>query len=309
MSDANDRRVVERRTVAMRGPGVGAGVFTPPTSVAASNPCLNCGTNVQLEFCPECGQRAIDPDPTLREFLREFAEELLHWDGKLASTFRMLVTKPGALTEEYLAGKRVRYISPLRLYLACSVLYFFCAAIVPDSSLKVSVTVDGRAETAEGLAAIDSLSRATAATSGVVTSKLGRALRDRGALVAKVTAAIPTTMWVLLPIFAAIVATAFRDRRRHYPQHLVFALHMHAMLFLAMLILLIGRVTGSEMIGSVLTLLVGGGMGMYVLSAAHRVYGGAQSGVLARVSLVFITYGIAFVIAMLVTFGVIILSF
>ena len=102
--------------MATRGPG--AAGLTPAHSLAASNPCLNCGTNVQLTYCPECGQREIDSDPTLREFLHELAEEFLHWDGKLLTTFRLLVARPGALTCEYLAGRRVRYISPLRVYLA-----------------------------------------------------------------------------------------------------------------------------------------------------------------------------------------------
>ena len=52
--------------------------------------CRNCGAEVPGEFCAACGQRAIDPDPTLREFLHEAAEELLHWDGKLAATFRQV---------------------------------------------------------------------------------------------------------------------------------------------------------------------------------------------------------------------------
>ena len=124
-----ERRIAERRTMALRGPG--AGGFTPPQSLAAANPCLNCGTNIQLTYCPECGQAEIDSDPTLREFLHELAEEFLHWDGKLVKTFRLLVMRPGSLTCEYLAGKRVRFISPLRVYLTCSLLFFFVSAIVP----------------------------------------------------------------------------------------------------------------------------------------------------------------------------------
>src|SRR5476651_1766118 len=102
-----------RRTTALRGPG--AGGFTPASALVVSNPCLNCGTNIQLEYCPECGQKEINADPTLREFLTEIAEGFLHWDGKVVRTFRLLLTKPGTLTEEYIAGKRVRFISPLRV--------------------------------------------------------------------------------------------------------------------------------------------------------------------------------------------------
>ena len=43
-----ERRERERRTMALRGPG--AGGVAPESSVSASNPCLNCGTNIQLRF-------------------------------------------------------------------------------------------------------------------------------------------------------------------------------------------------------------------------------------------------------------------
>src|SRR4051794_11343965 len=127
-----------RKTMALRSPN--ATGYTPP-STPASNPCLNCGTNVQLRYCPECGQRATDPDPTLREFLQELASEFLNWDGKLFTTFRMLFTKPGALTQEYLIGRRTSFISPLRLYLTCSVLFFFVKAVIPEAP----TVIQGRA--------------------------------------------------------------------------------------------------------------------------------------------------------------------
>lgn len=99
--------------------------------------CLNCGALRAGEYCGECGQRDIEPRPTMRELLHEVAEELLGWDGKLVRTFRLLIAKPGALTKEYLAGKRASYISPLRVYLACSVIAFFVAAVTPDPPARM----------------------------------------------------------------------------------------------------------------------------------------------------------------------------
>ena len=54
--------------------------------------CLNCDSPMAQQFCPACGQAATDPDPTLREFLNELAAEFFLWDGKLLTTFRLLVT-------------------------------------------------------------------------------------------------------------------------------------------------------------------------------------------------------------------------
>jgi hypothetical protein len=314
MSD--ERRVAERRTLALRGPG--AGGFTPAQSVAASNPCLNCGTNIQLEYCPECGQREIDPDPTLKEFLHELAEEFLHWDGKLLTTFRLLVTQPGELTREYLAGRRVRFISPLRVYLTCSLLYFFCAAVVPERQLRVVSTRSrttrvgvvniGTSDTVKALAELDSMAAGNGMISRAWGAHFGRAMRDRETLSRRVFYAVPKAMFVLLPTFAALFALAFRDRRRLYPQHLAFALHIHAVIFLGMIVMLLGRFGATAMIRTPVNLVVGGLLGAYLLSATNKVYGGATAGTLARLLLVFALYGVAFVAAMFAIFVIVVLT-
>ena len=314
--DDGERRVGDRRTMALRGPG--AGGFTPAHSVAASNPCLNCGTNVQLAYCPECGQPEIDSDPTLKEFLHELAGEFLHWDGKLATTFRLLVTKPGALTNEYLEGRRVRYISPLRVYLTCSVLFFFLAAVVPKSA-ETSLGV--RAVSAEAgpiriygsdsvatMAALDSLANHGRWVGRVWGKHFGTAMRNRGTLSAAVGAWIPRTMFVLVPLFAALVMLAFRRYRRKFPQHLAFALHTHAFLFLLLAVALLRRVTASVSVQAVVMLITFAATIVYVVKAMRAVYGVSTGGAIARAAFVASTYFVAFVASMLLTFGLIVLT-
>ena len=45
-----------------------------------------------------------------------------HWP--VLRTLWPLFTKPGYLTLEYLAGRRVRYVTPMRLYLFLSIIAF-----------------------------------------------------------------------------------------------------------------------------------------------------------------------------------------
>ncbi len=303
MSD--DRRIAERRTLALRGPG--AGGFTPAQSLAASNPCLNCGTNIQLAYCPECGQREIDPDPTLREFLRELAEEMLHWDGKLLTTFRLLIAAPGQLTQEYLTGRRVRYISPLRVYLACSVLYFFLSAMIPKVPSRIQPGHTGLAQFGNITLTIDGSSplqkkldsaKPVNTTGGAAGDALRKAVRSE-----TLAAAIPKLMFVLLPIFAALMGIGFRNRRRRYPQHLAFALHVHAVLFLGLAVMLAGRVSPLLRTGS--SLMIGGLLGAYLMIAAKRVYGGNSAEVMVRLLGVFGAYFLAFAATMVAAYAAI----
>jgi hypothetical protein len=248
----------ERKTVALRAAATG---YTPASS-PASNPCLNCGTNVQLHYCPECGQRAIDPDPTLREFLQELAQEFLHWDGKLFTTFRMLFTRPGALTLEYLVGRRTSFISPLRLYLTCSVLYFFVSAVAPAAPPNVkpgkpaqtqlgplAVESSDRAEIERYL---DSSAHSANRTTRTLGTHLANAMSHSGEFSATLKAQLPRLMFVLVPLFAALVGLIFRGRRMRYPQHLAFALHVHAFMFVALLLTLAEGMIRSDAVSVVL---------------------------------------------------------
>ena len=308
--------------MALRGPG--AGGFTPAQSLAASNPCLNCGTNIQLSYCPECGQPEIDSDPTFREFLHELAEEFLHWDGKLLSTFRLLVTKPGALTTEYLAGRRVRYISPLRVYLTCSLLFFFVGAVVPQPlrlvtqkgsqvSTRLGIVTITEPDSARTIAALDSMAQHRKFASRVWGTHFGAAMRQRGRVTADMAAAIPKTMFVLVPLFAALVMVVFRRMRRRFPQHLAFALHVHAYMFLVLTLMLVRRfmpatIPAMTLAVMVLELVCFAAIIVYLIRAMRTVYGVSTGGAIARGALIASTYFVVFCGAMLVTFVLIVLT-
>jgi hypothetical protein len=271
--------------------------------------CTNCGASLTGKYCRECGQQAIDPDPTLREFLHEAAEHLLQWDGKLLATFRTLVTKPGNLTTEYLAGRRVSYLSPLKLYLLCSVLYFTLSALIPANIRTSTGTV---VRTSGGLIQVGRDTMASAAdldtlrTHGFWGEHLANAFGRRGELQQAVTNAIPKAMFVLVPLFAGLVALVQRSRRRRYPQHLAFALHVHAFIFLVLTVALVGRLTTVTAVQALVALLWFAAIATHFLVALRRVYGGSRAGTIARVSMIAGSYLVAFVAAMLATFGLIV---
>ena len=86
--------------------------------------CDNCGAAVPGKYCSHCGQRFEHAIHSVLHFTREAMEDLTHADSRLWSTLAALLFKPGFLTREFLSGRRVRYLPPLRLYLVLSVLFF-----------------------------------------------------------------------------------------------------------------------------------------------------------------------------------------
>lgn len=89
------------------------------------NRCANCGSALNGRWCSQCGQKALsDQDRRVGQLVAQFAHELLHVDGKLVRTLRALVLQPGQPSKAYLDGQRVRYLSPIGLFLLVNLLYF-----------------------------------------------------------------------------------------------------------------------------------------------------------------------------------------
>jgi hypothetical protein len=87
--------------------------------------CENCGAELQGHWCAQCGQPAIEYRRSFRHVVADLLNEFLNWDSKFFTTIALLILKPWRLTNAFLAGKRVRYVNPLRLYLLASILFFF----------------------------------------------------------------------------------------------------------------------------------------------------------------------------------------
>src|SRR5881227_3374290 len=87
--------------------------------------CENCGAELQGHWCSQCGQPAIEYRRSFRYVVADLLNEFLNWDSKFFTTIALLIFKPWRLTNAFLAGKRVRYVNPLRLYLLASILFFF----------------------------------------------------------------------------------------------------------------------------------------------------------------------------------------
>src|SRR3954453_15254567 len=105
--------------------------------------CANCGAALSGRYCSSCGQRAESAAHSVGHFLHEAIEAFTHADSRLWRTLVPLLRRPGFLTREYFAGRRARYLPPLRLYLIMSVLFFVLNAVLATGAEHhVEVKVD-----------------------------------------------------------------------------------------------------------------------------------------------------------------------
>ncbi len=90
--------------------------------------CLNCGQTVEKHYCSNCGQANLELKENFWQFISHSIAHYFHFDNKFFQTLSPLLTKPGQVTLDYLAGKRARYINPVSMYIFVSIVYFI---IVP----------------------------------------------------------------------------------------------------------------------------------------------------------------------------------
>lgn len=262
--------------------------------------CLNCGTALGGPFCSTCGQRAIGSYPTVAEMIGDAWEELSGWDGRVARTVRTLLRHPGALTVEAMEGRRVRYVSPVRLYLLASLVYFLCAIAVPNlrsiepvklpgsdsevirmdpSGHLVGLTGEERAE------ALKNLERAPWWAQAVMRP----ILLDPEAFRLRYLQTLPRVLFVLVPVFAGIVALFYW--RRPFPEHLVFAVHLHTVIFIVLTLRELSQLARSAVVLDVAQLAATLGIAAYSLIAFRRVYRESWWRIVAK------AFGIAFLYA------------
>ncbi len=101
--------------------------------------CLNCGQPINGNFCSNCGQEAEDHRTALMPMVHDVMGEFLQWDSKLFRTLIPLLFRPGFLTNEYNNGKRVSYLSPFKMFLTVSVLFFLLLATHTDNAKIIQV--------------------------------------------------------------------------------------------------------------------------------------------------------------------------
>ncbi len=209
--------------------------------------CLNCGAPVPGKHCTQCGQASDVHLLSMKEVAADVTHSLLHLDSRVWSTLWLLISRPGELTREFIAGRHQKYLPPFRLYLAVSVLFFAVSVLLPDSDLlnKEEVRKEFVAESVD----LTKLHESAAAKDGCKVNfserpsfddlelALGRACEkmrtDGGAHFAeRFAATAPKLMFLFLPLMAAVAFHFYWRPRRLYAEHLVLFLHNHAFTYL-----------------------------------------------------------------------------
>lgn len=268
-----ERMRASRRTwLAKPGPDEGK-LFVPEVGFKR---CQNCEAPLMGTFCSSCGQRNRRRLPRLIEFMGELLGEVFEYDSRFWKTLWPLLRRPGFLTREYIDGRRVSYLPPLRMFLVLSVFFFLLAGLTDN--IQVDASVDG----AEGeeLVQADDPPEAPAPeemdlhVEGLpfledpdVQQRLVEQytkVEERPELLARAMAEeLPTMMLAFLPVFGLVLMMLYPLGDRRYVEHLILSIHYHSFFFLEVIILMLlfrfaGALEAAEVPGQTLAMVVAG---------------------------------------------------
>jgi hypothetical protein len=209
--------------------------------------CANCGGALNGPFCAQCGQAVHDLRRPLRSLLIGAFEELVGVDTRFGRTLWPLLLKPGSVTKDYLSGRRVAFVPPLRAYLIAALLFFGLFTVLPTQSPPVYVYTTGSPEAAQVKASPTHGSRVTIELPAHVwfgdakfQEVSARAQANPDAFAIAVYRNVPRAVFLFLPIFALMLGLFYW--KRFYIDHLVFSLYYHAFMFVDFaLLFLLGR--------------------------------------------------------------------
>jgi endogenous inhibitor of DNA gyrase (YacG/DUF329 family) len=226
--------------------------------------CPNCDNKFpqKYAFCPYCGQKNRQLKLDLKFLLNDFLAGSFNIDSKFFVSFRYLITNPALLTREFLKGRRMSFLSPLRMYLLVSLVYFSVLSLnnpfvgdekvndkkeftenklpndfLNDSSLLIldSLKTEHNKDLGISINGDDTIS----SVAGIELAKLKTLSKKDGRkrFMEHFNKFISVSMFFIMPVAAFFLYLFFGKRRKNYYfENLIFLLHLQSLAFLIMAI-------------------------------------------------------------------------
>jgi hypothetical protein len=194
--------------------------------MAQASRCVACGADLSDRYCPACGEAAGHHDYSLKHFAEEALEAIAHVDGRVFSTFRSLIVRPGLLASNFLAGRRKSQMGPVQLFVVCNVIYFLLQPLTVFSPFTSTLGIQTTERPWHRLASAMVASRVAARQ--VTTAEYAREFDEAAHLQGK------SLVFLMVPLFAIGAWALYGQSRRFYAEHLVFAFYVFAFLMLWM---------------------------------------------------------------------------
>lgn len=237
-----------------------------PLDTANERLCDDCGVPLIGRFCHACGEDSQPPRRELKALLADGLDNVFSFTEHVLPTLRDMALDPGRILRGLRDGDRKRYLSPFKLYVSVTLVFFLFLGIAGVSLLQfqvvrtggpLGVTLDH-----EGVADLKGFfiqprtlerSQNIPRDEGVVQvlKKASADLPEEGsrAFIAATHLAVdrpseinddiakwaPRALWLLMPVYALLIWPLYA-RGTLVADHLIFSIWAHSTLFLLLVL-------------------------------------------------------------------------
>jgi hypothetical protein len=87
--------------------------------------CRTCGETLHGTYCSNCGEKVFIPgEHKIRHFFGDVFNAITSLDGNFLQTAKLMITKPGAMSFQYINGRRIPFVKPMSMFFIVNVIYF-----------------------------------------------------------------------------------------------------------------------------------------------------------------------------------------
>jgi len=267
----------------------------------AKRACPNCGAESSGVYCPQCGEIMEPRVLRIRHYLRDIAQEVLSLDTKLLNSIPALLFHPGFLAQEFVAGRRKRYLSPLRLHIIIAILLFLSIGYIMRTRMDTQLDTVNKQQNVDSVL---SVAREQSAARGDTTSipTINEIKQSSEYIQGMVTEIGPyVVLFSSTPAFALCLALLYRKRKKLFVEHLMFSIYFFSFAYLILTPPILW-------LHSILFALSGIVLCVYLYLAIRRFYDDRGVALLLRsfagiLSCAFIG-GFAFLLSYLISYGI-----
>ena len=109
-----------------------------------STSCFSCDAEMVGLYCKDCGQKNDDFRRSIFALIKEAFTSVFSLESRMWKTWWSLLTRPGKTAREYADGRRAVWTSPVRIYLAMSIILFGYLSLTDTRIISVRTDIQAR---------------------------------------------------------------------------------------------------------------------------------------------------------------------
>lgn len=235
------------------------------SGVAEHSDCGACGVALSGRWCHDCGRDSRPPTRSARDLLEDLLDNVFSFTAALPMTVKALALRPSLTPRAQREGDRTRFLSPVKLYVTVSVIFFLFIGLTGISFIQLAVVRTGEGPPVVGggelpefanfrleerwlhparaarrdpevVAAFDRATPTYSDEATVAYMGLVRRIADNPSTINQAIATwAPRALWLMMPLHALLLWPLFR-RGRYLADHLILTLWAHSVVFLALIV-------------------------------------------------------------------------